>query len=230
MRKNHAFLATFIVALAVLMSTAISTAQAPVRNDTLVPFFNDVRAGMCNPTNDAVGMITAMTPLDTPLFNHTRRGPPLFPVLQPASCNPLLAPDGQQVTLGELKAATGRASLKCINAGTHSVLHYSNLLPMGTYSVWLLLPNPTPPPGILGVGVLGPTDQIRNSFIASASGEGQISLITPEQMLSVIGSVGPCFLDGLAEIHLVYHSDGQTHGPTPGPLATWQVVDRFFFP
>jgi hypothetical protein len=228
--RKHPFFSTFIVAAVALAYTAISFADGPVHNNTLVPFFNDVRAGMCDPTNDAVGMITAMTPNDTPLFNHTRRGPPLFPVLQPASCDPLLAPDGHQVTLGELKAVTGRATLKCINQGTHSVLHYSNLLPFGTYSVWLVLPNPMPPPGNLGVGALGPTDNIQNAFTASASGEGQISLITPQQMLSVFGSVGPCFLDGLAEIHLVYHGDGQTHGPTPGPLATWQVVDRFFFP
>jgi len=224
MSKHHVLGAAIVAA--VLILPVIAKADGPVRNDTLVPFFNDVRAGMCHPTNDAVGMITAMTPNSTLLFNHTRRGMPS----PPASCLPLLAPDGHQVTLGELKAATGRASVKCINTGTHSVLHYSNLLPFGTYSVWLVLPNPTPPPANLGVGALGPEDPIINFFTASASGEGQISLITPAHMLSVVGSVGPCFLDVVAEIHLVYHSDGQTHGPNPGPLPTWQVVDRFFFP
>ena len=224
---KHLSLVVAVVATC-LISTALARAQAPVRNDNLIPFYGDVRGPMCHPTNNAVGMITAMTPLDTLLFNHTRRMS--GGILVPASCNPVLAPDGHQLTLGEYNAVAGRASVKCINTGTHSVLHYSGLQPNGVYSVWIFIPNPTPPPGALGVGSLGRTELSENHFMASEGGQGQISRTTPEEDLSVFGHVGQCFLDTPVELHLVYHIDQQTHGRDPGPLPTWVVNARFLFP
>ncbi len=221
---KHLSLVVAVVATC-LTSTAVARAQAPVRNNNLIPFYEDVRGPMCNPTNNTVGMITAMTPLNTLLFNHTRR------MMIPAACNPVLAPDGHQLTLGEFNAVTGRASVKCINTGTHSVLHYSGLQPNGVYSVWIAVPNPNPPPpAYIGIGTLGRTELSENHFIASEAGEGQISRTTPEEVLSVVGQVGQCFLDNPVELHLVYHIDQQTHGFTPGPLPTWVVNARFLFP
>src|SRR5262249_2108447 len=209
---------------AVLMWTTVARPEAPVRNDNLIPFLRDVRGPGCDPKNMAAGMITAITPLNTPLFNP--RGMPL-----PAACNPVLAPDGHQVTLGEFQAVMGRVRVKCINEGTHSVLHFSGLQPGGAYTVWLFLVDPmTPPPPYLGAGTLGRTELSENHFIASEAGEGQISRTTPEQNLSAFGHVGPCFLDGPVELHLVYHIDQQTHGPVPGPQQTWVVNARFLFP
>ncbi|MEP6569883.1 MAG: hypothetical protein ABJC10_08925 [Acidobacteriota bacterium] len=221
--RKYAFLA--IAALAgTLISAMVAHSQAPVRNDSLIPFYEDVRGPMCSPTDNAVGMITAMTPPDTLLFNHTRRGGAA------AACNPVLAPDGHQLTLGEFKAVTGRATVKCINTGTHSALHYSGLQPNGVYSVWIAVPNPSPPPPYIGIGTLGITALSVNHFIASEAGEGQISRTTPEEDLSVFGHVGQCFLDTPIELHLVYHIDQMTHGFTPGPLNTWVVNARFLFP
>src|SRR5262245_57985794 len=97
--KKHAYLGACLFAAA-LMWTTVARTEAPVRNDNLILFYSDVRGPGCDPTNDAAAMITANTPLNTPLFNHTRRGMPL----PPASCNPVLAPDGHQLTLGEFKA------------------------------------------------------------------------------------------------------------------------------
>jgi hypothetical protein len=34
----------------------------------------------------------------------------------------------------------------------------------------------------------------------------------------------------VVELHLVYHHDGMTHGPGPGPLQTWVLNGRFFIP
>ena len=209
-----------------LTSTTFSPTQAPVRNDNLLINLDDVKTGMCSPTMNGPGTITAMTPLSAPLLNHNRGGQGTGP----APCVPLLAPDGHQLTLGEYMAASGRAAVKCINAGTHSVLHYSNLIPNGTYSVWLALPNPTPPPRLIGGSTLGPVEPA-NSFTASEAGEGEISLITPAKNLSIFGgSIGECFLDQPVEIHLAYHTDGQTHGDLPGPLDAWVVQGRFLFP
>src|SRR5438552_16919028 len=85
--SKHMFRAAYIMAI-VLMCTAVVNANPPVRNDNLVPFFRDVRGPMCDPTDAAVGMITALTPLDTPLFNVRSPLP---------SCIPVLAPDGHPV-------------------------------------------------------------------------------------------------------------------------------------
>ena len=85
---------------------------------------------------------------DNVLF-FVRGGPPTFPTLtmmSPASTllwearahQPVIAPDGHQVTLGEWISASGRASTKCIEGGTHVVLHFSDLLPNATYTVWQL--------------------------------------------------------------------------------------------
>src|SRR5437867_11608263 len=114
--SKHALLGTFVVAAA-LMWTAVAKAEAPVRNDNLIPWYRDVRGPMCDPTNDAVGMITVTTPLDTLLFDHNRG-----PSMAPAPCNPVLAPDGHQLTLREFKSVLGRALVKCINTRPHSVL------------------------------------------------------------------------------------------------------------
>lgn len=202
-------------------------ADGAVRNDDLLIFYGDIRGPMCHPTDNAVGQITALTPLDTPLFNHTRRGMPP----NNAACNPVLAPDGHQVTLGEYKAVEGRAKIKCITQGTRSVLQYSGLLPNGVYSIWIAVPNPNPPPpAYIGIGTLGRTALSENHFIASEDGEGQISRTTPEEDLSAFGHVGQCFLDTPVELHLVYHIDQMTHGRTPGPTSTWVVNARFLFP
>ena len=214
-------------AAAVLICSGTGRAEAPVRNDNLVPFYRDVRGPGCNPTNDAMGMITASTHPDTLLFNHNR-GPA---GTAPASCDPVPAPDGHQLTLEEFKAAEGRVVANCIQSGTHTAIHFSGLLPKATYTVWLFVVNPSmPPPLYLGAGTLGRTERSENSFTTSEDGEGQISLTTPEEDLSAFGHVGSCFLDSTVEVHLVYHSDGQAHGPLPGPIDAWVVNARFFFP
>jgi hypothetical protein len=212
---------------AVLMLSGTGRAEPPVRNDDLLALYRDVRGPDCNPTNDAMGMITASTHPDTLLFNHNR-GPAGTAA---ASCSPVLAPDGHQLTLAEFKAAEGRIVASCIESGTHAATHFSGLLPKGTYSVWLFSVSPSAAaPVYLGAGSLGRTEQTENFFTASDGGEGELSATTPEEDLSAFGHIGGCFLDSIVEVHLVYHSDGQTHGAVPGPNDAWVVNARFFFP
>src|SRR5206468_2007685 len=206
----------------VLLFNLAANAQAPTRNGALELFYDDIRAGACSQADPSVGAVTASTPSSALLYNRTFRGQP-----NPQFCAPVLDPDGSQMTLGQFKAVTGRAALKCVTTGTHAVLHFSGLRPFGVYSAWIVIPPFTPDPQ--GVGSLGITALSNNRFIADETGEGQISNITPAENLSLFGSVGPCLLDHDLQIHLVYHSDQTTHGPEPGPPPTWVVNGIFEF-
>jgi hypothetical protein len=208
----------------VLLAPLAAKAEAPIQNSNLNPFFEYVRGGSCSLTVNTDGMITPMTPPGTLLFNRNPEAA--------ITCDPLLAPDGHQLTLGEFKAVKGMAKVKCVSQGTHSVLHFSGLVPNGVYTVWLLIFG-NGYPDVTAAGALGTTNPIENFFTASASGEGQLSVTTPEGPLSAFP--GPrqeaCWLNEVVvELWLVYHSDNQTHGPEPGPPATWVTHARFLFP
>jgi hypothetical protein len=167
-------------------------------------------------------MIMADTPLSTPLWD-SRFG------------RAAVAPDGHQLTLGEWTQVQPRAAMKCIQEGTHVTIHVSGLIPDGVYTVWMLIfdgpfgvaapGKPAPFGHLVGIGSLGANDGSQNAFQASASGQGQISVIVPPQAPS---STGPpflnnryilegCLLDEIG-VHLsgVYHFDGESHGSDPG--------------
>ncbi len=164
------------------------------------------------------GMITPMTPPGTLLFN----------VIAPtgsSTCPAVRAPDGHQITLGEFRQADGRVIVNCINTGTLSVVHFSGLVPGGTYTVWqFIFANGADMPRTAAgaVGDNGITGEIQNFFTASAAGEGQISLTSPPGPLSAEGMLNGCWLDNpLVRLELVYHLDFMTHGSRPGPMDTW---------
>ncbi len=152
----------------------------------------------------------------------------------------ILGPDGHQVTLGEWDAVSGRATVKCITTGTHTVIHVSGLIPKGVYTIWQLV---FKAPGfdgtftnLVGVGALGPNDGSENAFQASEAGEGEVSAITPAGLLSTVApgasdrySIAGCALTGEFEVHYVgaYHLDGQTNGPVPGARSTF--AEQFGF-
>ena len=211
-----------MIAASVLLGTA--SAQGPTRSRDLIPFYEDIRGGTCSPTIPAVGTITANTPGATLLFNRTFRGQPVTDF-----CLPVTNPDGSQMNLGEYLAASGRASVDCQKKGSHTVMHFSGLRPNGVYSIWIVLPDAIPGPPI-GVGSLGRTARSENNFVASGSGEGQITATTPEEDLSIFGHVGQCMLDAPLSFELVYHADNATHGPDPGPPNTWVTNATFQFP
>jgi|SoiMethySBSTD1v2_1073268.scaffolds.fasta_scaffold120820_2 hypothetical protein len=214
--RRSSVLVTLVV---VLLAPLAANAEAPIQKH-LNPFFEYVRGGSCSVTLPGVGMITSTTPPSTVLFNRNPE--------DAITCAPLLAPDGHQLTLGEFVAVNGSAKVNCVNQGTHSVLHISGLVPNGVYTVWLLIFGDGV--NVTDAGALGSTNPIENYFTASASGEGQLSVTTPQENLSAMGSVGTCWLDSKVELWLVYHSDNQTHGPEPGPPATWVTHARFLFP
>src|SRR5436190_12076744 len=221
MNKNTFF--TICIAVTALTAATLAGAQAPSRNPHLIPFYEDVRAGVCSSTMPAVGMVTASTPLDAVLFNRTFRGEPM-----PHFCDPVLNPDGSQMTLGQYNTVSGRASLKCIRRGPHGVFEFNGLRPGGVYTIWTVeLPSTPGPP--LGVGEFGRTGADENSVVADETGAAELSAITPEEDLSIFGHVGPCMFDAPFLFEVVYHSDGMTHGGDPGPRNTWVTNARFLF-
>lgn len=144
----------------------------------------------------------------------------------------VLAPNRHQVTLGEFNKVSGWADIKCINKGTHVVVHLSGLIPNGVYTMWVV---PFKSPGfeetlanVIGVGALGPVDGSKNSFIASPAGTASLSAIMPAGLLSEFGSVSGCLSSEYqVQIWGAYHIDGLTHGGSPGDQSTW--VEHFFF-
>src|SRR6266498_745066 len=146
---------------------------------------------------------------------------------------PIMAPEGHQITLGEFNRVSGYAEVKCVNAGTHVVVHVQGLIPNGIYTIWVLT---FKSPGfdgtfvnLIGNGALGAPDGSQNAFKASSDGTASLSVIVPAKSLSLFGSVTNCLSDEF-EVHLAaaYHSDNLTHGGSPGDPSTWVV--QFAFP
>jgi hypothetical protein len=183
---------------------------APTRNTNIVhvPLF----------IQDANGQSPASP--DTPLFEARKH-------------NPILAPDGRQVTLAEFNAVEGYVSAQCLNRGTHVTLHLRHLIGKGVYTIWnLVFKAPGFEPtfaNLIGLGAIGSPSGSQNVFRASAAGEGDVSAMTAAGPLSVFGSIGACALTDSFEWHLVgaYHIDGQSHGPSLGPDGT--AVEQFGF-
>src|SRR5205823_8866721 len=92
--------------------------------------------------------------------------------------NPVLAPDGHQLTLLEFNAPAGRASVKCVQQGTHAVLELTGLIPNGVYTVWNVVfraPGFDPSfANLSGLGAIGAADGSANSFVADATGAAEI--------------------------------------------------------
>ncbi len=223
--KKQVYLRLTLLSLFAALAVALTLppaarADGPTHLDS-TDVLGQIRGPACNVMMPMAGVITSMTPADTLVFNA--RG-----------CGPVLAPDGHQLTLGEFKAVEGRATVKCINMGTHTVVHFSGLIPNGVYTVWLFIfANGNPPIPFTAFGALGnssPADPIDNAFIASEAGQGQLVRTNAEGVLSANGgSVAGCWLGTYPEAHvaLVYHINGLTNGPVPGPTNTW-VAQEFF--
>ena len=165
------------------------------------------------------------------------------PLIEDRKNNPILAPDGHQVTLGEFNDVTGEVKARCDNDGTHLKLHLEGLISDGVYTIW----NVTfKAPGwdgtlegfmtnLIGLGPVGPNDGSENSFTADDDGEADINVTTPAGSLAgpgttqSFGSIAQCAVSQEAEWHIVgaYHLDNQTHGPDLGPDGT--AVEQFGF-
>ena len=175
--------------------------------------------------------------VNLPLFVEDANGqPPTTPatlLFEVRKHNPILAPDGHQITLAEFNAVRGSVSVKCVKQGTHVTLHLSHLILQGVYTIWngvFKAPGFEPTfANLIGFGALGSSSGTQNSFRASASGNASISAITPAGSLSMVGAIGACALTDEFEWHVVgaYHLDGQSDGAQLGRDGT--AVEQFAF-
>jgi hypothetical protein len=163
--------------------------------------------------------------------------------------DPILAPDGHQLTAGEFAAVKGTATAKCLRSGTQVKIHVNGLVPHGIYRVWVLtfdypgfdLTATDPFAYATGEGALGPDDRSRNTFRASASGEGQITVIHPPGPMSeflpgppYVNEPAPaCLLTDVFEWHVfcTLQQPGQPYGTDVGVPAAFPgtSVEQFVF-
>ena len=162
--------------------------------------------------------ITADTSPDTLIF-ESRAG------------NLVTAPDGHQLSLAEFNRAQGSIAVKCVNAGTRTSLHLNGLIPNAQYTIWLnVFGSDGSPSGGIGAGALGSDNgATQNVVLSDQDGEAEITAVNPGGMLSARGSVGACWITSEAELHVVgiYHIDGRSHGPIPGPDGSF--IEQFAF-
>src|SRR5262245_33000451 len=120
---------SLVAAVALACIAASPPAGAPIRTDESV-----ANIGVFRTFGDSTGAMP--TSDSTPLFTTGGACRP------PNTPTPILAPDGHQVTWGEWNAVEGEAAVKCINKGSHVVVHLSGLIPNGQYTAWIMVLQP----------------------------------------------------------------------------------------
>ncbi len=148
---------------------------------------------------------------------------------------PVTAPDGHQLTLAEFTAPKGRATVTCAEGGTRAELELRGLVPDGTYTLWSVFFGEPGFDGtmgnLLGGGAFGPFEEEQNAFVASRTGEANITVLQEGGETSFIPYEAAACLLNEFELHIVgdYHIDGETHGAVPGPKGSeaWQFAFVF---
>lgn len=115
--------------------------------------------------------------------------------------NPILDPDGEQVTWGSFSSAQGAIIVKCMDKDTKVTVHLAGLIPNAVYTIQhkLFEPGSGDLLGQVGFTEMGKQpvpaqSKVRNSFRTSANGEGHISGFIKSGALQM-GLIGNCMLD-----------------------------------
>ncbi|GAC1358556.1 MAG: hypothetical protein NVS4B11_14760 [Ktedonobacteraceae bacterium] len=135
---------------------------------------------------------------------------------QDSPSTPLLNADGTSlgVTLGTWKSATGGATLSCRNGTETITSSFQHLLPNAAYSLFIVHLHVNGPKRFTPLGAANGSN---NNFTSNAQGEG-----TKTSILSLC-------LNSSNAVVLIWHSDGHTHGASPGVLGvTWH--NQLIFP
>lgn len=213
-------LTLFVLVVSFIAFPSTSQAQRFERFESST-FYLTVRAGACDVMNPSVGVILPSTPGDALVYG----APPARP------CNAVTAPDGHHMTLSEFNAIEGSVRVQCLRKGTLVSIRLSGLQPFGVYTVWVPINVAPPPTSSTALGSVVGDERFVNSFRANANGTAEITRIQPEGIGTNIPGFTPrCLLgdpDYRVEVHMVYHLDGLTNGPMPGPPSTWVVEERF---
>lgn len=162
---------------------------------------------------------------------------PTSPLFDVRKQNPVIAPDGHQVTWAEYSDIRGTMTSECTASGNKVSLDVEGLIPNGIYTIWnVTVKAPGFDPSmegfnVTGIGAAGKGDGSDNRIQASANGEISITLTSPGGPMSMFGNIGACPMTDEYEWHLVgaYHIDGQTYGGDLGPDGTVCVQFAFIY-
>lgn len=151
--------------------------------------------------------------------------------------NPVIAPDGHQLSWAEFSSVRGTIDVQCKGNGVEYELDLSGLIPNGLYTIWDVVfqapgMDPTHPMlGLDGLGASGKGDGSDNVVRASSTGRATITIFSTPGPLSMVSNedLGACPLTDNFEWHVVgaYHIDDQSYGPLLGPDG--EAIEQFGF-
>lgn len=122
---------------------------------------------------------------------------------------PLLAANGTalHITLGQWEKARGTVTFRCVSGHEKAASRLTGLIPRGRYSTFVVHLK------VMGAGRFTPWGDATgttNNFTASARG-------TASPKNTVAGCLG-----STAAVLIVWHSDGRSHGASPGTIGVTQ--------
>ena len=151
--------------------------------------------------------------MDAPLYAPAEPVP--HTPLQTANTGPWAKGKPLGLTLGEWFAARGEGTYACEDGTGHVDIQFENLVPGGLYTMWhdfAIWPPTEPFIGFYDTP-FGARDGSENAFTADAEGSAHF-----------VRTITPCLqLSGeqlISELAIAWHSDGKTHGWTPGEFST----------
>jgi hypothetical protein len=197
-------------------------------------FVDHLKAGMIEQD-----VYVEMTPGADKVFRVTEEskdkfmGAKVFSTAQPVHHAPFnpdkIGPHGKGktlgFTLGEWLAATGSGTYSCRKGSGHVQATFKNLVPNGLYTMWYAVAA-KPHMGCVDCPFatldlpVGAADGSQSPFTADASGNASFD-----------AKFTPCLQLGsgnlMTMLAIAYHSDGNTYGPTPGPMGYVSHVQLF---
>jgi len=189
-------------------------------------FFNHLQGGMHEQDvfvadGDAVYRATAETPVVAALYASSE--PVTHNPADPTDVGPFPMGTALGVSLEDWLAASGDLTVACEDGSARVDVAFDALVPAATYTLWfsyIVMP-PTVPFSVIDLP-LGAVDGSQNAFATDARGHAEVSITLEACPLL---SQGPL----ATMIAIAYHSDGRTHGFSPGAFGQTSHVQLMAF-
>jgi hypothetical protein len=213
--------------LALLFALALTVSTAAAQDYRFeLGFFNHLQAGMHEQDvfvaqGDAVYRATSEAPVTAALYASSE--PVTHNPADPADVGPY--PMGARLgfSLEDWLAASGDLTVACEAGSARVDVAFDALVPAATYTLWfsyIVMP-PTVPFSVIDLP-LGAVDGSQNAFVTDAQGHAEVSIALETCPLL---SQGPL----ATMIAIAYHSDGRTHGFSPGAFGQTSHVQLMAF-
>lgn len=171
------------------------------------------------------GMVMRAASLDDSLINlplYTAKNAVPFDMIEPPyDVGPYEQGEPLGFSMAEWMTASGRGTYLMSDSDILLDVEFENLVPNAVYTTWCIrmnLPLDTPT-----IKPCGSSDGTQNWFISSEVGTGEIEVVLNQPF-------EPSTKDIRSMIAIVYHSDGNTYGSSPGEMgknAHMQLVYEF---